>query len=231
MPATRSRKHVLARRREIGYAKRMRTRNLMLEAARRIIAARGCDAPTIDDFINEAAVARGTFYNHFKDRVEVIEAVARQELSLLKSELASALKRATDPANRIAAIIRHCVHKAHDDPIWAGMMVHMVAAGPYLGNAMHEEFATDLSAGVKAGRFKFGSLIAALDLVKGATLFGMRSMAKGGNERELGDELTKLVLQGLGVPESQAITISSSYSANVEPVTPKGASARRRRER
>ena len=197
----------LERRKEIGWAKRMRTRGAMLDAARRLIAVRGCDAPTIDDFIKEAAVARGTFYNHFKDRVEVIEAVAQQEMLSLKTEIASALRKVKDPAERIAAIVHFCIRKAHEDPVWGGTMVHMMATGPYLGNAMHEEFAADLKAGLKAGRFRFRSLTAALDLVKGSTLFGMRSMAKGLNEPDLADEITSLVLQGLGVPANSALEI------------------------
>lgn len=198
----------LARRKEIGWAKRMRTRGTMLDAARRLIAARGCDAPTIDDFIKEAAVARGTFYNHFKDRLEVIEAVAQHEMLSLKTEIASALRRVKDPADRIAAIVHFCIRKSHEDPVWAGMMVHMMATGPYLGNAMHEEFAADLKAGLKAGRFRFRSLTAALDVVKGSTLFGMRSIAKGLNEPDLADSVTAIVLQGLGIEADEALRVA-----------------------
>jgi AcrR family transcriptional regulator len=202
-----STKNHLARRKEIGWAKRMRTRASMLDAARRLIASRGCDAPTIDDFIKEADVARGTFYNHFKDRVEVIEAVAQQEMLQLKTEIASALSDVKDPPDRIAAIIHYCIGKSQRDPTWGGLMVHMVATGPYLGNAMHEEFAADLKAGLKSGRFRFRSLTAALDVVKGATLFAMRSMAKGLKEPELAEDLTALVLQALGVPSEEALQI------------------------
>ena len=212
----RAKKVDLARRKEIGWRTRMRTRGAMLDAARRLIAQRGCDAPTIDDFIKEAAVARGTFYNHFKDRVEVIEAVAQQEMSSLKTEIASVLKRVKDPAERIAAIVHFCVRKSHVDTVWAGMMVHMVATGPYLGNAMHEEFAADLKTGLKAGRFEFESMTAALDLVKGSTLFGMRSMAKGLPEPDLAYHLTALVLRGLGIESAEARKIARSQAVEVD---------------
>ena len=87
-------------------------------------------------------------------------------------------------------------------------MVHMTSAGPYLGNAMHQEFAADLEAGLKSRRFRFASMTAALDVVKGSTLFGMRSMARGLDEPELAEGITALVLRSLGLKASESLAIS-----------------------
>ena len=65
----------LERRAEIGRERRERTRGKLIAAAARVIAARGEDNARIDDFITEAGVARGTFYNYFLTREELIEAV------------------------------------------------------------------------------------------------------------------------------------------------------------
>lgn len=54
--------------------RRQRTRAALLEAGRRLFAARSVEAVTIDDIVAAADVAKGSFYNHFTDR----EALARE---------------------------------------------------------------------------------------------------------------------------------------------------------
>ena len=50
----------------VGRQRRARTQARILEAAFEVFARKGPDAPVIDDFIQAAGVARGTFYNHFR---------------------------------------------------------------------------------------------------------------------------------------------------------------------
>src|SRR5579862_1856074 len=63
---------------DIGREKRRRTRAALIEAAMKVFARLGPDAPIIDDFIAEAGVARGTFYNYFETREELLIAVATE---------------------------------------------------------------------------------------------------------------------------------------------------------
>ena len=63
------------RRAEIGRERRARMRNRLIEAAARVMADQGSDNATIDTFIRAAGVARGTFYNHFKTREELLDAL------------------------------------------------------------------------------------------------------------------------------------------------------------
>ena len=55
----------LARRAQIGRDRRARTRAELMQAARRLYAARSFDSVTVDDVVNAAEVAKGTFYVHF----------------------------------------------------------------------------------------------------------------------------------------------------------------------
>ena len=60
--------------------KRARTkaanRQAILEAARQVFARLGADAATVRDIIRETDLAAGTFYNYFKSKEEVFEALA-----------------------------------------------------------------------------------------------------------------------------------------------------------
>jgi AcrR family transcriptional regulator len=57
-------------------SKRERTRIALLEAAIDLIAERGLDSISIDDLTRSAGMARGTFYNYFETREEVVQAVS-----------------------------------------------------------------------------------------------------------------------------------------------------------
>src|ERR1700730_17644689 len=92
----------LARRAEIGEERRARTRKRLLDAAYRLFATHGYDAPTIDDVIAEADVARGSFYNHFEHRDALFNAVADDIATDINSIIRPKLAGITDPAVRFS---------------------------------------------------------------------------------------------------------------------------------
>src|ERR1700722_15368128 len=67
----------LLRRAAIGEQRRARTRERILQAAAQVIAKSGTDRATIDDFILAGGAARGTFYNHFESRQELLDELWR----------------------------------------------------------------------------------------------------------------------------------------------------------
>ena len=59
-----------------GSLRRARMRLALVEAAMRLFAKQGIDATTIDEIVDLAGVAKGTFYNYFTDRSDIARAVA-----------------------------------------------------------------------------------------------------------------------------------------------------------
>ena len=53
-------------------------RQAILDAARGVFARLGVDATTVRDIIRETNLASGTFYNYFKSKEEVFEAIANE---------------------------------------------------------------------------------------------------------------------------------------------------------
>lgn len=105
----------LARRLQIGEERRARTRVKLVDAAYRLFAIHGQDAPTIDDVIEEAKVARGTFYNHFKTRDELFKAVADDIATSINSVIRAAIHDMSDAAARLALAFRMFVRFAVAD--------------------------------------------------------------------------------------------------------------------
>ena len=64
-----------AYRQQVDEDRKARTRERLVEAARRVFVAEGYHGPKISDIVDEAGVGQGTFYRHFKDKREIFEAL------------------------------------------------------------------------------------------------------------------------------------------------------------
>ncbi|MBK5265061.1 MAG: helix-turn-helix transcriptional regulator [Alphaproteobacteria bacterium] len=57
--------------------RRQRTREALLQAADRVFRRKGIDDATVNDLTDEADVAYGSFYNHFKTMDEIVSELAK----------------------------------------------------------------------------------------------------------------------------------------------------------
>ncbi|WP_300378078.1 TetR/AcrR family transcriptional regulator [Henriciella sp.] len=90
--------------------KRARTkaanRQAILAAARQVFARIGFDATTIRDIIRETDLAAGTFYNYFRSKEEVFEAIADQSTRRFRPLLQTVREQATSFEEYISAAYR-----------------------------------------------------------------------------------------------------------------------------
>ncbi len=175
-----------------------------MDAALRVFARLGPDAPGIDDFTSEAGVARGTFYNYFETRDDLLVAVATQVADAIESELA-ALRALPDPAHRLGGAIRGYIRKAAADPVWGWAVVRIALVAAPLGESMRRNLAKDIAEGVAGGRFTVPSVQAAHDLVLGAGLMGMRAVLRGDAKVEHAETVAQMVLRSLGVADATEV--------------------------
>jgi AcrR family transcriptional regulator len=91
-------KHSEDERTDEGVGKRERTkaanRRAILEAARRVFAQLGYETATVRDIIRATDLAAGTFYNYFKSKEEVFEALADDGARRFRPLLRSAREQA-----------------------------------------------------------------------------------------------------------------------------------------
>ncbi len=201
----------VARRAEIGRMKRSRTRAQLIAAARQVMVDKGHEA-TIDDFIAAAGVARGTFYNYFKSREEIVVSIKQDLTESLQADVTVALKGVTGPAMRISEIMKVCIRKAAADPIWGELMIRLISVGPIPNNPIARRFAAELKSGRETGLFNFESFSAAEDIVKGATLMAMRSVVRKDEPASHAEQVVFIVMRSLGMAltNTDAICIESS---------------------
>ncbi len=68
-------------------------RRAILTAARRVFALIGYEATTVRDIIRETELASGTFYNYFKSKEEVFQAIAEDSTQRFRAHLSEVRAR------------------------------------------------------------------------------------------------------------------------------------------
>lgn len=197
-----------SRRASIGLAKRERTRSNLIAAAYRVFARKEADAVTIDEIIAEAAVARGTFYNYFQTREEVLTAVAIALSDEMNHRIWEQYAEIEDPAARMAIAIRQFLHQAMRDSTWGWVIVRCGLLAAPLSETIRMGVTRDLEAGMRLGRFQVANKQAAIDLVVGTGLMAMRTILSGYSEPDYPEQIAELILKTLGVEKGEAHSIA-----------------------
>jgi AcrR family transcriptional regulator len=197
------------KRAKLGEMKRARTRAMLIEVALRVIADKGFDVPTIDNFIAAADVARGTFYNYFKTREDILSAAAAYVVDTVDEEILPLFQGVEDPAGRIAIAIQKFIEMSKRRPDWGGLLMRMI---PVVGGALSDEMRRgvvyDLTTGQKSGQFHFPSIQAAVALSMGTITLAIRAAVTESIPENFAEMITIMVLQGLGMPSSEAKRIA-----------------------
>lgn len=189
--------------------RRQQTHDALVAAAREVFASRGVDGTTIADITEAADVAKGSFYNYFDTKADVLRAVVTTTLA----ELGDALDRLTeplqqDPARVIAVCVRHTLRACVEDPTTGWFLLR---AGDLLsvGEAAIGPFGRrDIGRGVQSGRFQVDDAELAGTLIGGAMGAVLRRRLLGELEPAADQTLAFHALQVLGVPEDQARRIA-----------------------
>src|ERR1051325_1683408 len=98
--------------------KRAKTRERLLDAAKRVMAGKGVEGTAIAEIAAAAGVAPGTFYNYFTTREEILDAVATSLVEEFRRVMAAIQRTVDDPAERIAIAVRLFLERARDDALW-----------------------------------------------------------------------------------------------------------------
>jgi AcrR family transcriptional regulator len=85
---------------------KLQNRTVILEAARRVFAEMGYGAATVRDIIRATPLASGTFYNYFKSKEEVYEAIRDEVALVIRPQLREERNRAATVEEFISGTFR-----------------------------------------------------------------------------------------------------------------------------
>lgn len=198
-----------ARRKEIGQERRERTRQKLLQAAARVIAERGERKATIDDFVQAADVARGTFYNYYATRDELVDDLWAQIGRDPFRDIQTACHGIQDPAERLVAFTRMVLGCAMRDATWGWLVYSLSDVGETINKDLLAFPYPDLAAGRAAGRFVFHDFASASDLVVGTVRTALHALLGESRSPDYIHAICVLILLALGVSPEEARALPS----------------------
>jgi AcrR family transcriptional regulator len=191
-----------------GHKKKERTRRLLLDTARELLAERG-ESFSVVDLAARAGVSHGTFYNYFVDRDALFEALVPHVVEDFAERMAVQVDE-PDPVVRFASISATALATAVDAPETLRMafrleavQLALVADGPLA------HMRNDLRDGHAAGRFSVPPDDGTIDVVLGAMLLAARRILAGERGADYRRSVVRHLLMSLGVEPSEATAIAA----------------------
>jgi AcrR family transcriptional regulator len=203
----------LARRAEIGAAKRARTRATILDAARQCYAA---GPVTVDAVMQAAGLAKGTFYVHFEDLAELEAELGAALIAELDERLQPARLAVSDPLTRIAIAVTILLRSLAADPSGARLAARATPNIPSVSQAVYARLREDLATARKAGRLALSSISLAARLV---TALGLQAAEDLGRDRiDAGaiPDIVRAMLRALGCTPDDAAARSAEAERNAD---------------
>lgn len=187
--------------------RRERTRRQLTDAGRELIASVGVAGLKIGELTDAADVGRGSFYNHFESKEELVDAVVSSSVGALAEMVSHASYEDQDPAEIVAFAIKRFVRLAYDDPPLAQLLVELNHADALFMHATDPYARVAVEAGVASGRLRVQHDDVIRTGVIGASLAVMRAVVEGrlGEDADVALAESALLVYGLSVDEAAEI--------------------------
>lgn len=199
-----------------GAARREQTRQKLLSASVAVFAEKGVDAPSIDDFIAAAGVARGTFYNYFKTTSELLDAVTAELTDEVLSTIDQVVVGTDDPVERIVYGCMLYMHIAVEHPAWGAFIARTGVRGAARGTMIDVYLPRDLELARERGQASFPSVAAARDVLFACVRQAIDTVLSGAAPREHLRDTLEMALRGIGIPKARANRLLALPVADVD---------------
>lgn len=189
--------------------KRERTRRQIVAAAIEVMSERGLAQASVQEIAARAGVTTGTFYNHFRDRADIVDAAAAWFSTTMLDAAAEARRALPGGAERMVDGCRRYLAIARETPAAALLVLELALASPAMLRTIGDYVLADVRLGVEQGEFGVFSEAAAVDLVEGYIMLAMRHIASRRMPAAYEREVVATVLTALGIPSDRALELAS----------------------
>lgn len=185
----------------------MRTRSALMGAGQRLFAQRNIDGVTIDEIVEAADVAKGSFYNHFDDKESLADAIVELVQGDCDREVFAVNIAVNDPAVRVAramaAMIRYA--RAHPDRYLA--MVNLSKRRSDIDAPINAGARHDIEEGLKQGAFEGISVKVGVFMMLSMIASAVAYFAVANDQdplEEAASHMAFIMLRALGVEATRA---------------------------
>jgi AcrR family transcriptional regulator len=193
-----------------------RTRASLLAAGFELLVERPIDAIPIDDLVAKAGVAKGSFFNHFRDKSDFAAAIATEVRLELETLVAKANETVSDPVERIAGGMRVGLEFAIRQPKRSMALLRSMGTPTMREHPLNDGLRADIEAAasrslIRPEAERLGVLywLGLCQVLMQDALIGHVPLSEA--DKRLSDMLV-LGLTGLGVPAKRAAAIAIKQS-------------------
>jgi AcrR family transcriptional regulator len=166
------------------------------------------DAATIAEITEEADVGFGSFYNHFASKKEALDAAVDDAMKRHAEEVERLTATMSDPAEILAASVRHTVRLSERSALDATFVVRFGLRHRTLRAGLGARARRELRRGLKSGRFRVADPATALVAMGGSVVAVMQARLDGTLGVGAEFDLAEQALRMLGVPSEEARVIA-----------------------
>lgn len=193
-------------------ARRIRTRERLVETASRLFSLTHPAGVTIDDIVQAAKLAKGTFYNHFADKDALATEVRRRVMSRTDEGVTALNAGVEDAAVRIARGLCFYARLVFQDPVHAGLLARNLPLEMTSDSIALTGASADVARGISSGRLHVATRESGAIFVVGAGAVLMQRLlaeTKPAFAALLTQQVVAMTLRGLGVERSESDRISA----------------------
>jgi AcrR family transcriptional regulator len=211
--------------------RRQRTRETILVAAELVFRRKGIDGTTVNDITEQADVAYGSFYNHFKSIDEVVAALVAASLQRVADRTGSILEK-SERIELLPCVGARVVMRT----LWQDPAIRWMLSRPYVFVDEFYKVATPFMLAAERAAVESKVLRPAgghdywLKVFPWLLIAELTSLAKSGNIAEHEERFARVSLRMLGVDDTLApglIARSRELVAESGIAEPKSRGARR----
>lgn len=198
--------------------RRDRTRDALLQAGRTLFARRDVDGVSVDEIVDAAAVAKGSFYNHFADKdafAREIASAARREVELLVNQANAGID---DPALGMARALCVFTRFAMEHRESARTLWRLNTGATMVDAPINRDLTDVVRQGIERGVFKHVDVESGVLLVMGIIVITLRHLFEDRIQtqpRKIARDMAAGLLRSLGIPATRAEKLASDAARAV----------------
>lgn len=198
-----------------GDRRRQRTRSAIIAAGQQLFASRPIEGVSIDDIVEAADVAKGSFYNHFDDKEGLAATIVELVQGDSEYHVFMANQDVEDAAARVARALAVIVRYAHDHPDRLQALLSLSTRRGNVSAPINTGVTHDIRLGLETGRFKGvtaeSGVLIVIGLVSVAVDF-LSGPDAATPPTQVVAEMGAALLRALGVESGEALVVAAEAS-------------------
>ena len=198
---------------------RDRTRDALMSAGHTLFANRPVEGVTVDDIVDQAQVAKGSFYNHFSDKDAFADAVYQGVQSDVERQIATVNEGVVDPPVRIARALCTVMAYARDNPERLQALLGKAPPRTAFASPTDIGVEADVRAGLDQGRFRDidveGGVLCAIAIIQAMVGHTMVHDGRSVRPVDLAAKMAGALLRALGLPRDEASALAGDTAESL----------------